>query len=66
MSLTSTISLSFLVRAKIFKSVLLFFVEMLRDKQFWAEIFNEGKRLGVGATIGSFITSDVEIVLVEC
>jgi hypothetical protein len=52
-------SLSFLVKAKIFRSVLLFFVEMLRDKQFWAEIFNDGKRLWGGAANCSFVASNL-------
>jgi hypothetical protein len=52
-------SLSFLVKAKIFRSVLLFFVEMLRDKQFWAEIFIDGKQLWGVAANCSFVASNV-------
>ncbi len=44
-SLSKTISLAFLVTASIFRSVLLFFVDILRDRQFWAEIDTAGNFL---------------------
>ncbi len=44
-SLNRTISLALFVTPSIFKSVLLFFVDMLRERQFCAEIVKAGNFL---------------------